>query len=64
LGDTIYSNNQHNITDMNTIQLEVSDLGQKESIATDISTNQNSPGCSYWKNNAEKIFPKSSPEDI
>jgi len=58
------TNNQHNITDMNTIQLEVSDPSQKENVATDISTNKSSPGCSYWQNNAEKVFPMSSPEDI
>jgi len=64
LGDTNSTNDQQNITDMNTIQLEVPDPGQKESITTDISTNQNSPGCSYWQNSGEKVFPMSSPEDI
>ncbi|KAL4125849.1 hypothetical protein QTP88_010089 [Uroleucon formosanum] len=64
LGDTNSTNDQQNITDMNTIQLEVPDPGQKESITTDISTNQNSPGCSYWQNIGEKVFPMSSPEDI
>lgn len=65
MGDTISTNNQHNITDMNTIQIEVPDPSQKENVATEIlSTNQNSPGCFYWQNNADKVFLLSSPEDI